>query len=735
MGWFDEQLKTRQQTDNAAFEDALGEIAGAVMGKRLTEALDDRQLADSALDEILKYFHYKPKNREEAEQAKNIEEQMEYRLRPYGILRRTVVLEKGWYRHAVGPMLGTLKDSGAPVALLPGKFSGYSYYDFSSGTQVRLNRKTEQLLDAEAVCFYQPLPLKKLKMFDLIRFMLQQLSVSDILMYVGMMLIVSLLGLLSPMFTKWLFGTVLASGSTKVLLALAGFMICYSACRLLVTAFQTLVNARVGTKQNIAVQAAVIGRVISLPATFFKDYSAGELSQRASYVQSLCSTLMNTVGTTGLTSLFSLIYLFQVFAFAPALVVPSLVITLATIVISTIATFAQMKITEERMLLSSKTGGMTYSMITGIQKIKLAGAEKRMFSRWAKHYAKEASLEYNPPLFLKLSSTVVLTVSLIGTLVLYDLAVKSAVSVENYYAFNAAYGMVSGAFAALAQIVTSFANIKPTLEMAKPIMETEPEATEDRELATAIRGNIELSHVSFRYNESMPNVVDDLSLKIRAGEYIAIVGSTGCGKSTLLRLLLGFETPQKGAIYYDGKDLSRLDLRSVRQKIGTVMQDSRLFVGDIYSNIVISAPQLTLNDAWEAARLASIDEDIEAMPMGMHTLVSEGQGGISGGQRQRLMIARALAPKPKILMFDEATSALDNVTQKKVSEAIDSLKCTRIVIAHRLSTIRHCDRIIVLKSGKIIEDGNYETLIANKGYFAELIERQRLDTPEPAGAK
>ena len=732
MGWFDEQLKTRQQTDNAAFEDALGDIAGAVMGRRLTDALDNQQLANSAIDEILKYYHYKPKNSEEAEQAKTVDEQMEYRLRPFGILRRTVKLEKGWYRHAVGPMLGTLKDSGAAVAMLPGKLSGYSYYDFSTGTKVRLNRKTEQLLDPEAVCFYQPLPLKKLSMGDLLKFMLQQLSVADLVMYVGMMLIVSLLGLLSPLFTKWLFGTVLESESTKVLLALAGFMICYSACRLLVGAFQTLVNSRVGIKQDVAVQAAVIGRVIALPATFFKDYSAGELSQRASYVQALCSTMMNTIGSTGLTSLFSLIYLAQVFAFAPALVVPSLLITAATVVVSLIATFAQMKITKERMLLSSKTSGMTYSMITGIQKIKLAGAEKRMFSRWAKRYAQEASLQYNPPLFLKLSNTIVLAVSLLGTLVLYDLAVKSGVSIENYYAFNAAYGMVSGAFVSLAQIATSIANIKPTLEMAKPIMEAEPETAEGRELATAVRGNIELSHVSFRYNETMPNVVDDLSLKIRAGEYIAIVGATGCGKSTLLRLLLGFETPQKGAIYYDGKDLSRLDVRSVRQKIGTVMQDSRLFVGDIYSNIVISAPQLTLNDAWEAAKLASVDEDIRAMPMGMHTLVSEGQGGISGGQRQRLMIARALAPKPKILMFDEATSALDNVTQKKVSEAIDGLKCTRIVIAHRLSTIRHCDRIIVLKAGKIIEDGNYESLIANKGYFAELIERQRLDTPEPS---
>ena len=225
----------------------------------------------------------------------------------------------------------------------------------------------------------------------------------------------------------------------------------------------------------------------------------------------------------------------------------------------------------------------------------------------------------------------------------------------------------------------------------------------------------------------MPNVIDDLSLKIRPGQYVAIVGATGCGKSTLMRLLLGFETPQKGAVYYDGKDLNTIDLKSLRRRTGVVMQDGKLFSGDIYSNIVISAPWLTVDDAWEAAELAGVAEDIRRMPMGMHTLISEGSGGISGGQRQRLMIARAVAPKPRILMFDEATSALDNLTQKQVSQSLESLKCTRIVIAHRLSTIRQCDRIILLEGGKIAEDGTYDQLIALGGRFARLVERQRIE--------
>lgn len=730
MGWFDEQIKYRKQKDNENFADAIDSIAGAVMGQRLTDSLDKNEAAQSAIEEILKYFHCKIKSDELPPQAVTVDEQLEYRLRPFGIMRREVELDKGWYRNAVGPMLGTFKEDGSAVALIPNRFSGYSYYDAAKDKRVKIGRKNEGLFNAEAICFYKPLPLKSLGVADLLKFSAEQLSTSDVVLYIGMMAVSALLGLLSPLFTKWLFGSVLQSGSTRVLLALAGFMVCFSVCTLFTSAFQSLINARVGIKQNIAVQAAVMSRIMSLPATFFRDYTSGELTQRSVYVQSLCSTLMNTVGTVGLTSLFSLIYIGQIFTFAPALAAPSLIITVLTTAVTLITTFMQVKITREKMLLSSKTSGMTYSMITGVQKIKLAGAEKRMFSRWAKQYAKEAALEYNPPAFLKLSQTVNLAVTLIGGIVLYYLAVKSGVTVENYYAFNASYGVVSGAFASLAGVAAALANIRPSLEMAKPIMEAEPEVSDGREIVTSLKGGIELSNVSFRYDDSMPNVIDGLSLKIRPGEYVAIVGATGCGKSTLLRLLLGFEKPQKGAIYYDRKDVSRVDLKSLRQKIGTVLQDGRLFSGDIFSNIVIAAPQLTLEDAWKAAEIASIADDIRKMPMGMHTLVSEGQGGISGGQRQRIMIARAVAPNPKILLFDEATSALDNVTQKKVSEAIDSLNCTRLVVAHRLSTIRHCDRIIVLDGGKIVEDGTYEELIEKNGYFADLVSRQRQDTDE-----
>ena len=727
MGWFDDQIKQRKQSDDEYFQEAFLGVAGAIMGKRLVYSLEEKEVAETAIDEILKFYHLKSKNEGIPSSVKTIEEQINYRMRPFGIMHREVYLDDEWYLSAVGPMLGTLKEDGSAVALIPGKLSGYKFLDIKTGEYTKVNKKTTKLLDREATCFYRPLPQEKLTILDLLKYMGSLFSVSDVVLYIGMMGICTLIGMIGPYTTKWLFSDIIESGKIRVLLALAIFIVCYTICNLMVGAYQTLINGRIGIKQDVAIQAAVMNRIMNLPATFFKDYGSGELSQRSSYVQNLCNILMNSIGTTALTSVFSLVYIGQIFTFAPALVVPSIIITLSTLLMTVIATLVQTRVSKKQMMLSTKESGILYSMITGITKIKLAGAEKRMFSRWAKIYSDGLMLQTNPPAIVKYINPISLAVSLIGNLVLYYLAIKSKVSVADYYAFNASYGMVASAFSSLVSVTTTIANIKPVLEMAKPILEAEPEVVEGKEIVTSISGGVELNNVSFRYEESTPMIVDDLSLKIKPGEYVAIVGKTGCGKSTLLRLMLGFEKPNRGAIYYDRKDVQRVDIQSLRKKIGVVMQNGKLFTGDIYSNIVISAPELTIDDAWQAAEMASIADDIRDMPMGMHTLISEGSGGISGGQKQRLMIARAIAPKPKILMFDEATSALDNITQKKVSEAIDSLKCTRIVIAHRLSTIQHCDRIIVLDKGKIIEEGKYEDLIKQNGFFAELVKRQRID--------
>lgn len=726
MGWFDEQIKERKKNDEDLFSEAFVGIADAVLGSKMSAAFtNDEAKAQGAIEEILKYYHVKP--REVPDSVKGLNDRLEYLLRPNGIMRRNVNLEKGWYKDAIGAVLGTRKDDGGVVAFIPKGLSGYVYFDAPTGKWVKLTKKNESLFEDEGICFYKPFPLGKLTLRSLMRYIIETLSMADFVLIILATLATTAVGLLGPKLNNLLMGTVVNSKNYQLLIGITVFMISVSISTMLITSVKSLLMARINTKMSLSVQAATMMRVLSLPADFFKKYASGDLSSRAQYIQSLCSMLISTVLTTGLTSLFSLMYISQIFAYAPALVVPALGIILATIIFSLITTFAQMKYTKKKMELSAQESGMSYAMITGVQKIKLSGAEKRMFARWSKLYSEQLMVSYNPPMFLRASGAFSAIISMGGMILMYFMAVQSGVSVADYYAFNTAYGMVSGAFMSIAGIAISFAQFKPTVEMAKPIMDAIPEVSEGKLVVERLSGGIELNNVSFRYNENMPNVVDNLSLKIRPGQYVAIVGSTGCGKSTLMRIMLGFENPQKGAVYYDGKDLSGIDLKSLRRKIGVVMQNGKLFQGDIYSNIVISAPQLSMDDAWAAAEMSGIAEDIRRMPMGMHTIISEGSGGISGGQRQRLMIARAIAPKPRILMFDEATSALDNITQKIVSESLEKLKCTRIVIAHRLSTIKECDRIIYLEKGKILEDGTYDELIALNGKFAELVERQRLD--------
>lgn len=727
MGWFDNQIKTRREADQQLLDDSFIKIAGVVLGQRNAEKMgDERIVTKNAIDDILKYYHCKTTDLPKEVKTEN--EQLDYCLRPHGLMRRVVKLEEGWYKDAYGPMLGYTKEDGIPVALIPGRIFGYYFKDPKTGKQVKLNKSTEKMLDTEAVCFYRPLPQKKLGIPDLLLYMKRCVTLSDIILIFASALSVSAVGLIMPRLTATLTGAVLKSGRNDALIAIAICMICVSFSSQLLSSVSGFISSRLSTKTSLGVQSSMMMRLMTLPANFFRKYSAGELRSRSQSVNQLCTILMGMVMSTGLTSVTSLIYITQIFSYTPMLVVPSLIVIITTVVFSTVSTLVQIKINKKQMELAAQESGMSYAMITGIQKIKLAGAEKRIFAKWLGHYSKVAELTYNPPMFIKLNTVISTAISLFSTIVLYYLAIKSGIDQPSYFAFTSAYGMLSGAFMSLSGTALSAARIKPSLEMAEPFLKTEPETSENKEIVTRISGGIEMDHISFRYDEGRPLVIDDMSLKIRPGEYVAIVGKTGCGKSTLMRLLLGFEKPEKGSVRFDGKDINSLDLPSLRKKIGTVMQDAGLFQGDIYSNIVITAPELTLDDAWEAAEKAGIADDIRAMPMGMNTIIAEGQGGISGGQRQRLMIARAIAPKPKLLMFDEATSALDNKTQKQVSEALDAMGCTRIVIAHRLSTIKHCDRILVLDGGHIIEDGTYDELIGNKGYFAELVERQRLDT-------
>ena len=732
MGWFNELISKRVENEEQLLNVTFADLSSVVAGRQAVSALlkADSKQAQSAIGEILKY--YRVPMREIPENIKEANDQLEYLLHPAGIMKRMVTLREGWYKDAAGPMLGKTKD-GSMVALIPSGFSGYQYTDYRTGKTVKVKKANASELDGEALCFYRPLPQTKLGRKDLMKYIGENIVSADLVYFAIAVLSATMLGLLVPYINRLIFAKIIPSGEMKLILPVSVMLLGAAVSTFLINITKNLVMSRIESKLTISVQSAVMMRLLSLPAGFFKKQSAGELAARAGYLEVLCKLLVEMVLSVCLTSLFALMYIGQIISYAPSLLWPSLIIIGTTLAFSVLSILVQVKVSRSEMKQSAKTVGLVYALFSGIQKIKLGGAERRAFARWSNAYTSAARFKYNPPFLLKINVPVAALITGAGTILIYYMAARHGVSVSDYMAFNSAFGMVSAAAASLAGIALTLATLNPIMEMVEPILQAEPEFSRDKQADTKISGNIELNNVSFQYNENMPLVINNLSLKIRKGQYIAIVGRTGCGKSTLIRLLLGFEKPQKGAVYYDGRDISKIDVKSLRRSIGVVMQDGKLIQGSIFENIVISAPWLSIDDAWAAAETAGIADDIRAMPMGMFTMVFEGGGGISGGQKQRLMIARAIAPKPKLLMLDEATSALDNVTQKQIAESLDRLKCTRIVIAHRLSTIRQCDRIIVLQAGTIAEDGTYDELIAKGGLFADLVARQRLDADQAKG--
>ena len=723
---FEEQIRQRMKGDQRRLEDTFAHLAAAVLDRWSLQQLDDaRLISQDAVDDILRYYH--ERTVEVPATIVDPYEQLEYAFRPCGLMMREVDLDDGWQRRASGAMLGYLEEGGRAVALIPGFMGGYWFKDPQTGKKTKVNTKTARLLSRTALCFYYPLPQKPLGVKDLILFMKQRLDRGDVLAVVFTALAVVLVGMVEPSVYNLLTGTVLRLKQMHLLVGVGSFLVASAVASVILTLARDLMVARINTKTSLAVESSVMMRVLSLPLSFFRTHSTGELSNRVESVSSLCNLIVQNVFSVGLGGLVSLLYVGQIFQFAPTLVLPAILVVLATMAVSVTASLLQIRISREKMKYAAQESSLGYAVLSGIQKVKLAGAENRVFSLWGDLYAKTAQLEYCPPLFLRLNTVITQAISLVGTIVLYYMALSSGVGVAQYYAFNAAFGRLAGAFTAVAGIAISVAEIRPILEMAEPILKAEPEVAGDKPTAENMTGHIDVSHVSFRYDEKSPYVFRDLSMTIQAGEYVAIVGRTGCGKSTLVRLLLGFEKPESGSIFYDNYDLGHTDPVSVRRHIGAVMQNGQLLSGDIYSNITLSAPFLTMDEAWEAAEIARIADDIRDMPMGMQTMISEQSGGISGGQKQRLLIARAVAPKPRILMFDEATSALDNITQKQVSDALDGMHCTRIVIAHRLSTIRHCDRILFMQDGTVLEEGTYDELIERGGEFARLVERQRLE--------
>ena len=726
MGWFDEQIAERHRMDAENMEDAYARLAASVVGSRRAPrfTLDDAAATDSAIEAVMAYYGARPANI--PDDITDPMDRVDYAVRPSGVMRRPVRLEGAWWKDATGAYLGALKD-GTPVAIIPRAPRGYGYVDPSTHQKVRINARTSAELRAEAICFYRPLPQRELSVRDVATFMGRSLDWSDYALVFMSMFVSTLIGLLPATINKLLFESIIPSGMPSLIQPIAVLLLGMTFSQALFQVTSSVISNRLSTKLQIQMEAATYSRVLLLPASFFKEYAPGDLANRAGSMTQLVNIIAQVVIGTGLSSLFSLVYVAQVFAYAPQLVVPAVIVVLAQVIASTIITLLTMRYSRQQMNANTKLSGLTPALLHGMQKIKLAGAERRAFAHWIRAYADVVDPSFNRPPLLLAGPVLVPLISSVGTVVMYYLAATTHVTVANYMAFNSAFGAVSGAITALAGTATTVATARPLLELVEPIMHAVPEVISSQRQLENVTGNIEVSNLSFRYSEDTPYVLDGISLKIKPGDYLAIVGRTGCGKSTFMRILLGFEKPTKGTVYYSNQDIASIDVRSLRRNIGVVLQDGNLFQGDLFANITVATPRATLDDAWEAAELAGIADDIRKMPMGMQTIAAEGGGGISGGQMQRILIARAVCGKPRVVMLDEATSALDNVTQKHVSDSLARLDCTRIVIAHRLSTIREASRIVMLEGGKIVEDGTYDELVAAGGKFADLVARQQLE--------
>lgn len=722
---FKEQIEKRLEQENLLLNEAVEKFVDDVgLQSRSKKKISSDNHAIKSVLEALGITGGNELDEEDSFMTK--EELLTRILNPRGIMYRQVELTGEWWKSSVGPMLGFDKEGGW-VALVPLDMKvGYTYIN-KQGEKVEVNKKRmKEELQAQAICFFPALPMRKINVRDLLVFMTKGFVKRDIVRLMLISLFISILGMLVPYVNKQIFDTVIPNGTKTDIIPVASLLIGATIGSILFGVIRSWMLKRMKELVSIRVEPAVMARTFLLKAKFFMRYASGELNERIMSVGRLCDLANNMLISTSLTALFSIVYVFQMENYARDLLTPAMTIIFGQFLLTLTLLWFQRKQDKRMIASSSKLTALIFDLINGVQKIKLTGSEKRAFTRWLQIYRENAQLTFNPPLLLKISGALMVLLNLGGTAYIYLTAVNSQISPSDFIAFTAAYGMVNGAFMALISVVPQLSSMEPLLEQAKPIMDAVPEVDEKSKQVPFLSGAIEVSHLSFRYSEDTPWILDDVSIKILPGEYVGVVGRSGCGKSTLLRLMLGFETPQMGAIFYDDYDLNEVDKSSLRQKIGTCLQSGTLFPGDVFSNITITAPWSSKDDAWEAARLAGIADDIRALPMGMNTLISEGGGGFSGGQKQRLLIARALLSRPSILFFDEATSALDNVSQKLVSDNLDQMGCTRVVIAHRLSTIRHCDRIIVLDKGHIAEEGSYEELKVKGGLFAEMIKRQEV---------
>jgi NHLM bacteriocin system ABC transporter ATP-binding protein len=646
---------------------------------------------------------------------------------------RSVALRDNWWETDHGPLLAYREQGLAPVAILKDKATNYELVDTETNQRVPIDAAVASTLCPFAVSLYTPFPEHTLGAWDLLKFGIRE-SKLDMWTILGMGILLGLLGMVTPYFSGQIFDSIIPAADRVQLFQFA--------VGLLAAAFGTfafeLVRAisvlRMAGKMDYLVQAGVWDRLLSLPSNFFRDYAAGDLADRALGVDQIRQAV-SQAGTQAIVgSISAVIMIVFLFSYNTQMAFVAIGLVLLSVIFPTVLNLLQVKHQRKLFYIRGSISGLVLQLINGVNKLRVSGAEDRAFREWARKFSDQKRIAFKAGKLANAAHVfnqifpVLCSAIIFGTYAWFrDLAARNGdtfkMSTGEFIAFNTTFTLILSSFLSLAAASLELMIIVPLFERLVPIIEAPPEIDEAKAHPGELTGEIEVSHLTFRYSADGPPILRDVSLHIRPGEFVALVGGSGSGKSTLLRLLLGFEKPESGAILYDNQDLYSLDLREVRQQTGVVLQSSKLMPTDIYRNI-IGSHQLSLNDAWEAARMSGLDRDIKNMPMGMNTVVSEGGGTFSGGQRQRLMVARALVNKPRIIFFDEATSALDNETQRTVTDSLDAMQSTRIVIAHRLSTIINADRIFVLMNGEMVQSGSYAELMNQPGPFAELAKRQ-----------
>ena len=642
-------------------------------------------------------------------------------------VRRTL-LRGEWWKDDGGPLVAWHGEAGNPVALIRRGSGRYVMFDPATGLQRPVDRTLAMELSPEAASFYPALPSRPLRFRDLLTFAIQHAS-GNFLRIVLSVIGIGLLSLVTPLITNVLVNSVIPRSELDQLafcaLALAITAIAVAS----VQTMQGLVMLRVEGTMDWKLQAAVIDRMLRLPTALFREFTVGDFVDRALGIDAARRVFTGRVMRSMMSGLFAVFSIVLMFWYDIKLGLIALLLSLVRALVILAVSGVRLYHENKYFSMQGKIGGFVLQLIAGIGKLRVADATTRALAVWSRQFAAQKRNFLSSQRAANVLGIFETAYPLIATLIIFASAtyLKSGllIDVGGFLAFFAAFGQSIASIGSFASGISEGLIAVPHISRLRPLISGAAELSDDRKSPGELAGMVEMSRVTFRYASSGPPVLDNVSIRIAQGEYVAIVGPSGSGKSSLFRLLLGFETPESGTVFLDGKAIDTLDVSAVRRQLGVVLQNGKLATGSLYDNIC-GGVQLPLEQAWEAARLAGLEEDIKAMPMGMNTMISEGVNTLSGGQRQRVMIARAIARRPRILLFDEATSALDNRSQAIVSDSLGNLNVTRLVIAHRLSTVRQADRIIVLVDGKVVQSGSYDELANTPGTFAAFARRQLL---------